>query len=115
MTYIQMKTLSGGDVSLEESMVDEFAAGLRGGVLKQGAASYDESRVIWNVMIDRNPAAVVRPGEAADVATAIEFARERDLPLAVRGGAKATYLWTELNDSRWRIQLYRDGQFEMPV
>ncbi|WP_306057432.1 FAD-binding oxidoreductase [Natronococcus wangiae] len=57
-----------------------------GKVLQSGDDSYDEARSIWNAMIDREPAVIVRPAGAADVMTAVEFARERDLPLSVKGG-----------------------------
>ena len=66
--------------------LDQLRGALRGEVIAPGDAAYEEARTIWNAMIDRHPVAVVRPGEAGDVAPAIEFARERDLPLAIRGG-----------------------------
>lgn len=64
----------------------ELRGALQGEVIAPGDAAYEEARTIWNAMIDRHPAAVVRPKEAADVGPAIEFARERGLPLAIRGG-----------------------------
>ncbi|WP_336364156.1 FAD-binding oxidoreductase [Halalkalicoccus salilacus] len=59
---------------------------IHGEVLLPGDGGYDEARSIWNGMIDRNPAVVVRPTGATDVMIAVEFARGRDLPLAVKGG-----------------------------
>jgi FAD/FMN-containing dehydrogenase len=47
---------------------------------------YDEARRLWNSVHDRRPAALVRPRSAGEVATAIRFARDRDLELAVRSG-----------------------------
>jgi FAD/FMN-containing dehydrogenase len=47
---------------------------------------YDSARGVWNGMIDRRPAAVVRCRGVADVIAAVEFARDHDLLLAVRGG-----------------------------
>ena len=47
---------------------------------------YDQTRRIWNGMIDPRPALIVRPETAADVAASIRFARERSLAIAVRGG-----------------------------
>ena len=47
---------------------------------------YASARLVWNGMIDRRPALVARPRGAADVAALIEFARERSLEIAVRGG-----------------------------
>ena len=59
---------------------------ITGTVTEPADPEYDQARRIWNGMIDPRPALIVRPSTAVDVATAIRFARERDLPIAVRGG-----------------------------
>jgi FAD/FMN-containing dehydrogenase len=51
-----------------------------------GEPAYDEACHIWNAMVERRPAVVVRPREPADVAEAIAVARTHGLPLSVRGG-----------------------------
>jgi FAD/FMN-containing dehydrogenase len=58
----------------------------RGALLRPGEEGYDEARRVWNGAIDRRPALIARPAGADDVATAVRFARERDLPVSVRGG-----------------------------
>jgi FAD/FMN-containing dehydrogenase len=59
---------------------------LPGEVIRPGDATYDEVRAVFNGMIDRRPLAVLRCRETADVARGVAFARERDLPLSIRGG-----------------------------
>ena len=67
--------------------IQELRSDLRGQVIASGDAGYDEARRVWNAMIDKRPEVIVRPRGAADVITAVKFAREHQLPLAVRGGA----------------------------
>jgi FAD/FMN-containing dehydrogenase len=66
--------------------LDALRAGLRGAMCLPGEPGYEESRVIWNAMIDRRPAVIVRAVGAADVIRAVSFARDHKLKLAVRGG-----------------------------
>jgi FAD/FMN-containing dehydrogenase len=61
-------------------------AGFAGELIAPGDERYDDARAIWNGAIDRRPALIARCTGAHDVAAAIRFARERDLPLAVRSG-----------------------------
>jgi hypothetical protein len=68
------------------SEIAVFAKGLRGQLLRPGDDNYDEARRVWNGMIDKRPALIVRAAGVADVIQAIEFARESGLVLAVRGG-----------------------------
>src|SRR3989442_3267578 len=64
----------------------EFANGLHGELIRPEDAKYEEARRIWNAMIDRRPAAIVRCKDADDVIQSITFAKEHGLVLAVRGG-----------------------------
>ncbi len=63
-----------------------LAEQLRGDVIAPDHPDYDGARRVWNGMIDKRPAAIVRCADADDVATSVRFAAERGLPLAVRGG-----------------------------
>lgn len=69
--------LTGPNVSL-----DRFG----GEVLVPGAAKYDEARAVWNAMIDRRPAMIVRCRNADDVIAAINQAQANDLPISIRAG-----------------------------
>ncbi len=60
--------------------------GFRGEVIEPSDARYDAARRVWNGMIDRRPALIVRPVDADDVAAAVRFGRDGDLLIAVRGG-----------------------------
>jgi FAD/FMN-containing dehydrogenase len=63
-----------------------LAEHLTGAVIGPDHPAYDEARRVWNGMIDRRPVTIARCADAEDVATAVRFACEYDLPLAVRGG-----------------------------
>lgn len=66
--------------------LEALRGGLRGGLCLPGEPGYDDARAIWNAMIDRRPAAIVRALGAADVMLAVRVARDNGLTLAVRGG-----------------------------
>jgi FAD/FMN-containing dehydrogenase len=59
---------------------------VKGQIVLPSDPSYDEVREIWNAMIDRRPALIVRCAEASDVVHAISFARENGLEISIRGG-----------------------------
>lgn len=71
---------------LSNDALDALKASARGQVLVPGAAGYDDARKIWNAMIDRRPAVILRCAGVADVRLAVNFARENGLVVAVRGG-----------------------------
>ena len=73
-------------VHVSSSAVDELKTAMRGQVLLPGEASFDEARSIWNAMIDRRPAIILRCVGVADVRRGVAFARDNGLPLAIRGG-----------------------------
>jgi FAD/FMN-containing dehydrogenase len=66
--------------------LDALKPRLAGPILLPGSEGYEASRSLWNAMIDRKPAAVVRCLGTADVIAAVEFAREHDLLLCMKGG-----------------------------
>ncbi len=75
-----------GPTTIPDSDIEAFAASLRGDLIRPGDASYDEARKVYNAMIDRYPAFIARCADVADVIASVTFAREHQLPLAIRGG-----------------------------
>jgi len=73
-------------VSLDQSAIDALRGSVKGPVLAPGDPGYDDSRSIWNAMIDRRPAVVARPLGTADVMACVRFARERGLVPCIKGG-----------------------------
>jgi len=71
---------------LTDEAARELRATVRGMLLLPGNDGYDEARTVWNAMIDRRPAAIVRCAGAADVVAAVRFAREQGLLLSIKGG-----------------------------
>jgi FAD/FMN-containing dehydrogenase len=71
---------------LEEAAVQEFAADLRGELIRPEDDGYDAARAVFNGMIDRHPALIVRAAGVADVIRGVNIARTHNLPLSVRGG-----------------------------
>ena len=70
----------------EEFAFEDLRARLRGDLIQPSDENYDEVRKVYNAMIDRRPALIARCADVADVISAVNFARERDLLLAIRGG-----------------------------
>ncbi len=77
---------SRGSAVLDETVVKGLKENLRGDLLTSDSPGYDKGRTIWNAMIDKRPAIIVRCAGAADVIQAVDFARRNDLLLSVRGG-----------------------------
>jgi FAD/FMN-containing dehydrogenase len=72
--------------SLDVSALSVFRESFGGDVVLPGDPTYDRARVVWNGMVDRRPAVLVRPTGVPDVISAVRFGREQDLVVAVRCG-----------------------------
>ncbi|MBM6594276.1 FAD-binding oxidoreductase [Microvirga pudoricolor] len=86
MTDLLIRTVKGDQTKIPEDGLTMLRGQLRGRACLKDEDGYDEARTIWNGMIDRSPGLVVRCEGAADVMRAVNFARENDLVLSVRGG-----------------------------
>ena len=86
MSDLEFVTTTGGRTTLKEAAVKQFEADLRGEMLLAGDESYDETRKVFNAMIDKRPALIVRCIGIADVLSAVNFARTNNLLVSVRGG-----------------------------
>jgi FAD/FMN-containing dehydrogenase len=74
------------DSVTDATALNALAARVRGDLLRPTDGGFDEARRVFNTMIDRRPAAIVRPADTDDIRRAVLFARERGLPLSVKGG-----------------------------
>ncbi len=72
---------------MDVDAITTLRASIRGSVFGPGDAGYHEARAVWNAMIDRRPAVIVRAADTADVVAAVTVARTHGLPVSVRGGA----------------------------
>ncbi len=86
MSETKILGMDGKSKSIDATKIESLKGAMRGALLRPGEAGYEESRTIWNAMIDRRPALVARCTGAADVMLAVNFARENGLLLAVRSG-----------------------------
>ena len=73
-------------MSLAALVVDRLRSSFRGEIVRPNDVGYDDARRVWCAVVDRRPALIVRPLDTTEVATAIRFAREQDLAIAIRSG-----------------------------
>src|SRR3954451_16250094 len=92
MGWLSLKLfISGiGKIWLEDAMqavsTETFIGNMRGPVITRMDADYDAVRGLYNGMIDKSPLMIARCADVADVVTAVNFARQNDLQVAIRGG-----------------------------
>ncbi len=66
--------------------IEQLGKGFRGKLIRPGDDKYERARKIWNASVDRRPGLIARCRGTGDVAAAIQFARDNDVLVAVRGG-----------------------------
>ena len=75
-----------GLFQLNDLALQNFKSSIRGQVIMPDDPSYDEVRKIYNGMIDKRPAIIVKCANTADIVTCVNFARNNNILLAIRGG-----------------------------
>ncbi len=86
MSSLHVISGTGGNVTIDSAAIETLQSSLRGELLFPGDNGYDNSRTVWNAMIDRRPAVVIRCAGVADIRRAVTFANEHGLLTAVKGG-----------------------------
>jgi FAD/FMN-containing dehydrogenase len=83
---LEVTTTNGTQTAIDATGITTFQEGLRGRVLRPRDVGYDDARKVWNGMIDKKPALIVRCAGVADVINAVDFARTNNLLVSIRGG-----------------------------
>jgi FAD/FMN-containing dehydrogenase len=83
---------------LGDATLVELQEGIAGTVIRPGDAAYEEARHVWNGVIDRHPAVIVRAATVDDVVRAVRFASSEGLPVAVRGGSHSVAGFSTCDD-----------------
>jgi FAD/FMN-containing dehydrogenase len=83
---LSARTPDGSEITLEQKALDDLKSRIRGELLHADMAGYADVRTVWNAMIDRRPALIVRCLGVADVVAGVKFAREHGVSLSIKGG-----------------------------
>ncbi len=86
MASERLMNRDGVEVRLPTEAIEQLEGRLRGALIRPGHAEYDEARRVYNAAHDRRPAMIARVTGVADVIAVVDFAREHELLLALRGG-----------------------------
>ena len=84
---------------IDEGTTEQFKTALRGELIQPADPGYDEARKVFNGMIDKHPRMIARCADVADVIASVNFARENDMLLAVRGGGHNGAGWAVADDA----------------
>ena len=75
MSQIRAKTLNGDFFVMDQNVLDTFKKGIQGAVLTKEDTGYSEAKALWNGMIQKEPAFIVKCAGTADVIR--EISRDR--------------------------------------
>jgi FAD/FMN-containing dehydrogenase len=77
-------------LAIDDATIERLESEIEGGVITPEHPGYEDARRVWNGMIDRHPALVAQCASTADVTRAVNFGRDNDLVIAIRGGGHST-------------------------
>jgi FAD/FMN-containing dehydrogenase len=86
MTDYVIRSEDGSDHTVSSNALDNLSTRLRGSLIRRETPGYDDARRIWNGMIDKRPAVIVRCLGTSDVVACINFVREHGLMFSIRSG-----------------------------
>jgi FAD/FMN-containing dehydrogenase len=83
---MKVKTMDGREIDLKQETIEGLRLRLGGPLITPVDGGYENSRTIWNAMIDKKPAIIVHCLGNADVIACVQFARDHDILLCIKGG-----------------------------
>jgi FAD/FMN-containing dehydrogenase len=86
MTHAHPATPTEAEQKFNHGAIESLRSDIRGTMYRPGDEAYEDARKVWNGVIDKHPALVVRCSGVADVIASVKFAREYKLPVSVRSG-----------------------------
>ncbi len=104
MGDLKLVDIHGGERIVPSTEVERFTTRLIGEVLQSGDAGYDEARTVWNGMVDKHPGLIARCSGKDDVVASVNFARDHELSVSVRGGGH-NYAGKAVSDGGLMIDL----------
>lgn len=85
---------------MPDSLISQLVAHLQGRVITPADRDYQVARLVYNGMVDKRPAAIVRVAGTDDVVAAVRIAQEYGVDLAIRGGGHSAGAWSARRESR---------------
>jgi len=86
MADLKLADAQGGERIVPRNEVERFTEKFKGEVLHPADTAYDDARTVWNGMVDKHPGLIARCTGTDDVVTCVNFARDHELLVSVRGG-----------------------------
>lgn len=83
---MNINTAADKALSIDEAVFQSFRTTIRGTIVQRGDASYEEERKVYNRMIDKRPAILVKCCDVADVIACVNFGRDNKILTAIRSG-----------------------------